>query len=191
MLKIWKMAAYFQNVYRYNMCLCSPVVLADVLEHNCNPAGENGLSFVAGTCVFFYLHDSGFQRASAWATSSEKMWMLIAGFPEEMWMLQQPKEEIVAFFSKKRKQFSKSSDKTSSTTGSSAAMFLVDMICTQTPAHWYPKIPIKWYGSTYFVSLPEKKCSSIGPEKATENSIQMVNAPVLNWLCSSKRRCYI
>ena len=23
------------------------------------------------------------------------MWMLIAGFPDEMWMLQQPKEEIV------------------------------------------------------------------------------------------------
>ena len=42
----------------------------------------------------------GFQRASAWATSWEKMWMLIAGFPDEMWMLQQPKEEILAFFSK-------------------------------------------------------------------------------------------
>ena len=59
------MAADFQNVYRYNVCLCSSVVLADVLEHNCNPAGENELSFVVGTCVFFYLHDSGFQRASA------------------------------------------------------------------------------------------------------------------------------
>ena len=55
-------------------------------------------------------------------------------------------------------------------------MFLVDMIWTQTPAHWHLKIPIKWYGSIYFVSLVEKKCSSICPEKATENSIQMVNA---------------
>ena len=52
MLKIWKMAADFQNVYCYNVCLCSSVVLADVLEHNCNPAGENELCFVVGTCVF-------------------------------------------------------------------------------------------------------------------------------------------
>ena len=63
------------------------------------------------------------------------------------------------------KQFSKPSDKTSSTTGSSATMFLVDMIWTQTLAHWHLKIPIKWYGSIYFVSLVEKKCSSICPEK--------------------------
>ena len=89
MLKIWKMAADFQNVYRYNVCLCSSVVLADVLQHNCNPV----------VVFFFYLHDSGFQRASPWATSWEKMWMLIAGFPDKMRMLQQPKEEIVAFFS--------------------------------------------------------------------------------------------
>ena len=61
--------------------------------------------------------------------------MLIAGFPDEMWMLQQPKEEIVGFFSKKKKQFSKLHKKMSSTTGSSAVTFLVDMICTQTLAH--------------------------------------------------------
>ena len=41
-------AADFQNIYRYNVCLCSSVVLADVLEHNCNPAGENELSSVVG-----------------------------------------------------------------------------------------------------------------------------------------------
>ena len=52
------------------------------------------------------------------------------------------KEEIFAF-SKKKKTISKSSDKTSGTRESSDAMFLVDMICTQTPAHWHPKIPIK------------------------------------------------
>ena len=56
------------------------------------------------------------------------MWMLIAGFPDEMWMLQQTKKEVIAFFSIKKKQFSKSSDKTSSPKGSSAAMFLVSMI---------------------------------------------------------------
>ena len=38
------MAADFQNVYCYNVCRCSSVVLADVLEHNCNPASENELS---------------------------------------------------------------------------------------------------------------------------------------------------
>ena len=58
-------------------------------------------------------------------------------------------------------------------------MFLVDTICTQTSAHWHPKILVKRYGSIYFVSLVEKKCSSICPEKTTENSIQMVNAPFL------------
>ena len=55
MLKTWKMAADFLNVYRCNGCLCSSVVLADVLEHNCNPAGENELSFMFGTCVFLLL----------------------------------------------------------------------------------------------------------------------------------------
>ena len=51
------MAADFQNIYRYNARLSSLVVLVDVLEHNCNPAGENELRFVLGTCFFFYLHD--------------------------------------------------------------------------------------------------------------------------------------
>ena len=87
------------------------------------------------------------------------------------------KEEIVTF-SKKKKTISKSSDKTSSTRGSSDAMFLVDMTCAQTPAHWHSKIPIEWYGLIYFVSLVAKKYSSICPEKTTENSIQMVNAPI-------------
>ena len=47
------MATDFQNVYRYNAYLCSSVVLADALEENCNPAGENELIFVVGTCVSF------------------------------------------------------------------------------------------------------------------------------------------
>ena len=83
--KIWKMAADFQNVCSYYVCLCSSIVLADVLEHNCNPAGENELRFCGRYLCFSFT----FQRASAWATSWEKMWMLIAGFPDEMWMLQQ------------------------------------------------------------------------------------------------------
>ena len=101
--------------------------------------------------------------------------MLIAGFPDEMWMLQQLERKLSPA-PKRTKKISKSSDKTSGTTGSSDAMFLVVMICTQAPAHWHPKIPIKCYGSIYFVSLVEKKCSSICPEKTTENSIQMINA---------------
>ena len=60
-----RMAADFQNVYCDNVCLCSSVVSADVLEHNCDPAGKIEFIFLVGTCVFFYLHDSGFQRASA------------------------------------------------------------------------------------------------------------------------------
>ena len=55
MLKISKMLADFQNVYRYNVSLCSLVVLADISEHNSNPAGENELRFVVGSCVFLLL----------------------------------------------------------------------------------------------------------------------------------------
>ena len=58
------MAADFQNVYRYNVGLCSSVVLADVSEHNNNPAGENELRFVVGTCVFSFtcmIQDPGFR----------------------------------------------------------------------------------------------------------------------------------
>ena len=54
MLKIRKMAADFQNVYCYNVSLCSSVVLADVSEHNSNPAGENELCFVVDTFVFLF-----------------------------------------------------------------------------------------------------------------------------------------
>ena len=36
-------------------CVSLSVVLVDVLEHICNPAGENELSFVVGTCVFLLL----------------------------------------------------------------------------------------------------------------------------------------
>ena len=48
-------------IYRYNVSLCSSVVLADVSEHNSNPAGENELRFVVGTCVSFtcIIRDSG------------------------------------------------------------------------------------------------------------------------------------
>ena len=50
------MAADFQNVYRFNVCLSSSVVLVDVSGHNCNPAGENELSFVVGPFTCCPLH---------------------------------------------------------------------------------------------------------------------------------------
>ena len=146
------MAADFQNVYRYYVCLCSSVVLADVLEHNCNPAGENELRFVVGTCVF--LSHSSVLPPELHRGKKCGCWLLVS--LTKCGCCSSLKEEIVAF-SKKKKAIYKSSDKTSSTRGSSEAMFLLDMICTQTPAHWHPKIPIKWYGSIYFVSLVEKK----------------------------------
>ena len=99
MLKIWKMAADFQNVYRYNVSLCSSVVLADVSEQNSNPAGENELRFVVGTCVFLLLVWFGIPACFRLSCIVGNIWMLIAGFSDEMWMLQQPKQ-IVAFFSK-------------------------------------------------------------------------------------------
>ena len=56
------MAADFQNGYRYNVNLCSSVVLGDVSEHNSSPAGENELRFVIGTLCFSFtcmIRDSG------------------------------------------------------------------------------------------------------------------------------------
>ena len=91
------MAADFQNVYRYNVCLCSSVVLADVLERNRRPAGENELHVVVFTPSRYLCYSFTWMiRGSSvlWpdrATSRETMWMLIARFPYEMWMLQQTK----------------------------------------------------------------------------------------------------
>ena len=151
-----KDGSHFQNVYRYNVCLCSSLVLADVLAHKCNPAGENELRFVVGTCVF--LSHSSVLPPELHRGKKCGCWLLVS--LTKCGCCSSLKEEINAF-SKKKKTISKSSNKTSSTRGSSDAMFLVDMICTQTRAHWNPKIPVKWYGSIYFVSLVEKKCSSI------------------------------
>ena len=165
MLKIWKMAANFQNVYRCNVSFCSSVVLADVSEHNSNPALQVKTNYVLWSVLvfFFYLHDSGFRRASVWATSWEKCgcWWLVSRTKcgccsslKKKLLPSSPKKENKT---KQQQQFFEPSNKTSSTTGSSATMFLVDMIWTQTPAHWHLKIPIKWYDSIYFVSLVEKK----------------------------------
>ena len=155
------MAADFQNVYRYNVSLCWSVVLADVSEHNSNPAGENELRFVVVTCAFLLI--AWFWIPACFrATSWEKKCGCSFLVPRTKCVSEQPKE-IVTFFSKNNNFLSRPIKTSSSTTGSSATMF-----CTQTPAHWHLKIPIKWYGSIYGVSLVRKKRSSICPEKATE-----------------------
>ena len=138
MLKIWKTTADFQNVYSYNVCLCSSVVLADVLKHTeLQPCRWKRMNFCGRyLCFSFsYSHDAGFQRAFAWATSWEKMRMLIVGFPDEMWMLR------VAFFSKKK--FPSRPIKRLARLDVQPPCFLsvlVDVICIQTSAHWHPKL---------------------------------------------------
>ena len=65
-------------------------MLADVSEHNSNPAGENELRFVVGTCVSFtcIIRDSGVLPSELHRGKNVDRWMLIAGFSDEMWMLQ-------------------------------------------------------------------------------------------------------
>ena len=48
-------------------------------EHNCSPAGENELSFLVGT----FLHDSDSSVLSPELHREKKVWMLIAGSPDE------------------------------------------------------------------------------------------------------------
>ena len=48
-------------------------------EHNCSPAGENELSFLVGT----FLHDSDSSVLSPELHRGKKVWMLIAGSPDE------------------------------------------------------------------------------------------------------------
>ena len=153
------------------MCLCSSLVLADVLEHKCNPAGENELRFVVGTCVF--LSHSSVLPPELHRGKKCGCWLLVS--LTKCGCYSSVKEEINAF-SKKKKTISKLSDKTSSTRGSSDVMFLVDMICTQTPGSLASENSDQMMRFNLFRFLSEKKRSSICPEKTTENSIQMVSA---------------
>ena len=118
-----------------------------------------------------------FQRASAWATSWEKNVDPDCWFPWRKVDAAAAWKKKLSPSPKRKKQYPSRPIKRLAREEVQTPCFLLTMICTQTPAHWHPKIPIKWYGSIYFVSLVEKKCSSICPEKTTENSIQMVNAP--------------
>ena len=56
-------------------------------------------------CCRYLCFSFTFQRASAWATSWVKMWMLIAGFPDEMWMLQQLERRNCRLLQKEKNNF--------------------------------------------------------------------------------------
>ena len=119
---------------------------------------------------FFHLHDSGFQRASE-LHRGKTLWMLIAGFLDEMWMLQQPNKKF---------NFPSRPIKCPAWQEVQPPCFL--LICTSTPDHWHPKLRIKFDQMkrfNLFCFLGGKKCSSICPEKATENSNQIVSALLL------------
>ena len=124
MLKIWKMAAEFRNVYRYNASLCPSVVLVDASEHNGNPASENELRFVVGTCVFLLL--AWFAIPACFCLS----YIVGKNVDADCWFSWtkcgccSSQKKKLSPSSPKKKQFSKPSDKTSSTTGSSATIFL-------------------------------------------------------------------
>ena len=102
---------------------------------------------------FIQLNDSSFQRASAWATSREN------NVNADCWL---PRRKVDAAAAKQmkltpsspKKNFQSRQIKRLARLEVQPPCFL--LICTQTPAHWHPKLPIKWYGSIYFVSLGEK-----------------------------------
>ena len=94
-------------------------------------------------------------------------------FPCKYGCCRRQNDGIVVFFPKKI--FSKSSAKTSYMTGSSAAMFLIDTYPDPGPLASETSHQMIRFNPLRFLSA--KKCSSICPEKATENSIQMVSAP--------------
>ena len=175
MLKIWKMAADFQNVYRCNASLCSSVVLADVSDHNEQPCRWKRITFCGRYLCFSFtcmIRDSGVLPSELHCGKKFECWFLgrnvevAATKRRNCRLLLQTKPN---FSSRPIKRLARQEVQP-------GAMFLVDMICTQTPAHWHLKIPIKWYGSIYFVSLLEKSAVPFVQKKATENSIQMVNA---------------
>ena len=167
------MAADSQNVYRYNVCLCSSVLLAEVLEPYCNPAGENELSFVVGTCVFLLLAWFGILSMLLSYREGKRCgcWLLIfltkCGYcssQPDLWNC--------------RRLLQKSPDKTSSTTGSSAAIFLVDINPDPGPlASETSDQMIRFCRCDLFRFLSGKKVQfHLSRKKTTENSIEMVSA---------------
>ena len=163
----------------YNVCNFSSVALADVLEYNCNPAGEKELSFVVGTFTYCPLHTKMslkfIQRIHHYRLLKISK-NLIQISPCKYGCTAGKNMTLMSFL--QRKSFSKLSVKTSNTMGSSGAMFLVDtypdpgQLVTKT-CDW-----MIWLNPCPFLNA--KVCSSICPEQTTENSIQMVSALVLH-----------
>ena len=113
-------------------------------------AGEKELSFVVGPRYLCFSFTCMIRASSVLLSYIEGKhcgcWLLV--LLTKFGCCSNQTDEIV-FFSKETK-FARRPMKRSSTSGSSAAMLL---ICTQTAAHWHPKLTIKWYGSICLVSL--------------------------------------
>ena len=142
--KTWKMSADFQNNYRYNVCLCTSAVLADVLEHNCKSKRKTQV---------------GFQRASVWAKLRENNVDADCWFPWRNVDAAAPKQMNLSPSSPKN-QFS---NKTSSKTESSVTMFLADKY--PGPGPLASECSDQMMRFNLFPFLTGKKCSSICPEK--------------------------
>ena len=164
------MAAVFQNVYHYNVVFSLLVGrVGGRFRRQLRPCRWKRIKFYGRYLFFFiYLCDSGFQRAFAWTTSREKIvdadcWLSWRNVDAEA-----AKQMKLSPSSPKNNKFSSRPIKPLARQEVQPPCFL--LICTQTPAYWHPKLWIKWNGSFYFVSFVEKRCSSICPEKTTENS---------------------
>ena len=151
MLRIWKMAADFQNVHRYNVSWLVGSVGGRFRTQQ-QPCRWKRITFCGRYLCFSSVLPPELRRG-------EKSVDADCWFPWRNVDAAAAWKKKLSPSPKRKKTISKSSDKTSSTRGSSDAMFLVDndMYPDPGPAHWHPKIPIKWYGSIYFVSLVEKK----------------------------------
>ena len=103
-----------------------------------------------------------------------KMWMLIAGFPDEIWMLQQPEKKLSPSSPKKNNNFPSRPMKRQA-----RQEFLFDKICTQTnpdPGPLASENSDQMIRFNLFYFLCGKKVQFRLSRKTTENSIQMVLA---------------
>ena len=158
------------------MCLCSSVVLADVWNTTVTQQVKTNyvLWSVLPLVFFFYLHDSTFQRASAWATSWEKCGCWFLGRNVEAAAAKRRNFRLLL----KNKQFFKSSDKTSSRLARQEVQPPCFLLTWYVPRPRPTGIRTNDTVQSIFVSLVEKSTVPfVHTEKATENSIQMVNAP--------------
>ena len=182
MLKIWKMEADFQNVYRYSVCLCSSLVLAEVLEYYCNPVGGNELSFLVSTCVFLSLAWFGIPACFRLSCIVGKTLDADCWFPLRNVDAVAAKRRNCRFLLKKTKtekqnNFPSRPIKRLARQEVQPPCFLLTWYVPRPQLTGIRNDPDQMIRFDLFRFLKGKKCSSICPEKATEDSIQMTNAP--------------